>query len=72
MTAAPSSVNAADLIVLTELVESGEATPVVDRTYPLEDAAAAIRHMLDGKARGKLVVSVSPGRMPTPPQGSTP
>jgi NADPH:quinone reductase-like Zn-dependent oxidoreductase len=67
-----SSENAADLILLTELIESGEVTPAVDRTYPLEDAAAAIRHMLDGKARGKLVVSVSPGRMPTPPQGSTP
>jgi NADPH:quinone reductase-like Zn-dependent oxidoreductase len=66
-----SSENAADLIVLTELVESGKVTPVVDRTYPLEEAAAAIRHMLDGKARGKLVVSVSPGRMQTPPPGST-
>jgi NADPH:quinone reductase-like Zn-dependent oxidoreductase len=66
-----SSENAADLIVLTELVESGQVTPVVDRTYPLEEAAAAIRHMLDGKARGKLVVSVSPGCMQTPPPGST-
>ena len=72
MTAASSSENAADLIVLTELVESGEVTPVVDRTYPLADTAAAIRHMLDGKARGKPAVSVSPGRMQTPPPGSTP
>ena len=67
-----SSENAADLIVLTELVESGKVTPVVDRIYPLEDAAAAIRHMLDGKARGTLVVSVSPSGMQTPPPGSTP
>jgi hypothetical protein len=66
-----SSENAAVLKVLTELIESGEVTPVVDRIYPLEKAAAAIRHMLDGKARGKLVVSVSPGGMHTPP-GSTP
>ena len=63
---------AADLIVLTELVESGKVTPVVDRTCPLEEAAAAIRHMWDGKARGKPVLSPSPGRMPTPPPGSTP
>ena len=67
-----SSENAADLIVLTELVESGQVTPVVDRTYPLQEAAAAIRHMLDGKARGKLVVSVSPGRTHTPGTRSTP
>jgi NADPH:quinone reductase-like Zn-dependent oxidoreductase len=67
-----SSENTADLIVLTGLVESGQVAPVVDRTYPLEEAAAAIRHMLDGKARGKLVVSVSPGGMQTPHPGSTP
>jgi NADPH:quinone reductase-like Zn-dependent oxidoreductase len=67
-----SSENAADLRVLTRLVESGQVTPVVDRTFPLEEAAAAIRHVLDGKARGKVVVSVSPGSMQTPPPGSTP
>jgi NADPH:quinone reductase-like Zn-dependent oxidoreductase len=67
-----SSENAADLSVLTGLVESGQVIPVVDRTYPLDGAAAAIRHLLDGKARGKLVVSVSPGRLQTPPPGSTP
>jgi NADPH:quinone reductase-like Zn-dependent oxidoreductase len=67
-----SSENAADLIVLTGLIESGQVAPVVDRTYPLEEAAAAIRHMLDGKARGKLVVAVSPSGMQTPPLGSTP
>jgi NADPH:quinone reductase-like Zn-dependent oxidoreductase len=67
-----SSENAADLVVLTGLIESGRVTPVVDRNYPLEEAAAAIRHMLDGKARGKLVVSVSPSGMQTPPPGSTP
>jgi NADPH:quinone reductase-like Zn-dependent oxidoreductase len=67
-----SSENAADLVVLAGLVESGQVTPVVDRTYPLEEAAAAIRHLLDGGARGKLVVSVSPGGTQTPPPGSTP
>ncbi|SFO62368.1 NADPH:quinone reductase [Geodermatophilus obscurus] len=67
-----SSENAADLVVLTGLVESGQITPVIDRTYPLEEAAAAIRHLLDGTARGKLVVSVSPSGMQTTPPGSTP
>jgi hypothetical protein len=44
----------------------------MDRTYPLDETAAAIRHLLDGKARGKLVVSVSPSGMQTPSPGSTP
>ncbi len=67
-----NSENAADLIVLTGLIESGKVTPVVDRTYPLEEAAAAIRHLLDGKARGKVVVSLSPSDTQTPPPRSTP
>ncbi|HET6393410.1 MAG TPA: NAD(P)-dependent alcohol dehydrogenase [Blastococcus sp.] len=67
-----SSENAADLVVLTGLIEAGQVTPVVDRTYPLAEAAAAIRHLLDGKARGKVVVSVSPSGMQTPPARSTP
>jgi NADPH:quinone reductase-like Zn-dependent oxidoreductase len=72
LTPLASSENATDLIAVTGLVESGQVTPVVDRTYPLEEAAAAIRHMLDGKARGKVVVSVSPGHSQTPAPGSTP
>jgi len=66
-----SSENAADLIVLTGLVESGKVTPVVDQSYPLEDTAAAIRHMLDGQARGKLVISVAPTTTHAPDAGST-
>jgi NADPH:quinone reductase-like Zn-dependent oxidoreductase len=53
-----SSENAADLIVLRGLIESGAVTPVVDRTYPLPETAAAIRRLLDGHAQGKVVVAV--------------
>jgi NADPH:quinone reductase-like Zn-dependent oxidoreductase len=67
-----ASEKAADLIALTALVEAGQLTPAIDRIYPLDDVAAAIRHLLDGRARGKLVVSVAPGRMPTPAPRSTP
>jgi hypothetical protein len=35
-------------------------------------ADAAIRHLLDGTARGKIVVSVFPGPAPAPTTGSTP
>jgi NADPH:quinone reductase-like Zn-dependent oxidoreductase len=66
-----NSENAADLTVLAELVESGTVTPVIDRTYPLEEAAEAIERMQAGQARGKLVVSVFPGTA-TPAAGSTP
>jgi NADPH:quinone reductase-like Zn-dependent oxidoreductase len=53
-----SSENAEDLMVLRELIESGKVTPVIDRTHPLGEAAAAIRYMLDGHARGKVVITV--------------
>jgi NADPH:quinone reductase-like Zn-dependent oxidoreductase len=64
--------NAADLIALGELIEDGKVTPAIDRTYPLADVAVAIRHMLDGKARGKLVICVLPGLSQKPATGSTP
>jgi NADPH:quinone reductase-like Zn-dependent oxidoreductase len=50
--------NAADLSALGELVESGKVTPAIDRTYPLGEAAAAIRHLQEGNARGKVVIAV--------------
>ena len=53
-----SSENAADLVALSELVESGAVTPVVDRTFPLAETSAAIRHLRAGRARGKVVVEV--------------
>jgi NADPH:quinone reductase-like Zn-dependent oxidoreductase len=51
--------NAADLVVLTGLIESGQVTPAIDRTFPLADAAAAVTYMAEGRARGKVVVEVS-------------
>ena len=48
----------ADLMVLRELIEAGKITPAVDRTYPLGEAAAAVRYMMDGKAQGKLVITI--------------
>ncbi|HXC85747.1 MAG TPA: NAD(P)-dependent alcohol dehydrogenase [Trebonia sp.] len=48
----------ADLLVLRDLAESGAITPAIDRTYPLSQAAAAVRHLADGHARGKVVITV--------------
>ena len=47
-----------DLVTLTELIEAGSVTPLVDRTYPLIEAADAIRYLEEGHARGKIVVTV--------------
>jgi NADPH:quinone reductase-like Zn-dependent oxidoreductase len=47
-----------ELLVLTELVNTGRLTPVVDRTYPLSEAPEAIRYLEAGHARGKVVISV--------------
>jgi NADPH:quinone reductase-like Zn-dependent oxidoreductase len=53
-----ASENAADLLVLRDLIEAGKLAPATDRTYPLSEVPAAIRHMQDGHARGKLVITV--------------
>ncbi|MGP3927398.1 NAD(P)-dependent alcohol dehydrogenase [Streptomyces sp. 8N616] len=53
-----ASENAEDLLTLRELIESGKIAPAVDRTYPLSEVAAAIRYMLDGQTRGKLVITI--------------
>ena len=50
--------NHEDMIVLKELIEAGKVTPVIDRTYPLSEVSAAIRYMREGRARGKLVITV--------------
>ena len=53
-----ASENAADLIALTELIEGGKVTPVVDKTYPLSEAPDAIRYLEEGRARGKVAILV--------------
>lgn len=49
--------NAADLAALRDLVDAGHVTPVVERTYPLEAASDAFRHLESGHARGKVVLA---------------
>jgi NADPH:quinone reductase-like Zn-dependent oxidoreductase len=53
-----NSENHEDLIVLTRLIESGAVTPAIDRRYPLAEAPKAIRYLLDGNARGKIVITI--------------
>ena len=47
-----------DLVVLKELIEAGKVTPVIDTTYPLSEVPEAIRHLEEGHAQGKVVITV--------------
>lgn len=54
-----AKLNADDLAELAELVATGKLSAEIDRRYPLEQAGAAIRHVQQGRARGKVIVTVS-------------
>jgi NADPH:quinone reductase-like Zn-dependent oxidoreductase len=47
-----------DLLDLAELLEAAQLAPVIDRTYPLSEAAQALRYVGAGHTRGKVVVTV--------------
>jgi NADPH:quinone reductase-like Zn-dependent oxidoreductase len=53
-----STVKYEDLVVLTVLIESGKITPVIDRTYPLNETPEALRYIGEGHARGKVIITV--------------
>jgi NADPH:quinone reductase-like Zn-dependent oxidoreductase len=47
-----------DLVVLTDLIEAGKVTPAIDKEYPLSEVPAAMRHLAEGHARGKVVITM--------------
>ena len=49
-----------DLLFLKGFMEHGKLRPVIDKGYPLADAADAIRYLESGKVKGKLVINVVP------------
>ncbi|MCJ7781169.1 MAG: NAD(P)-dependent alcohol dehydrogenase, partial [Acidimicrobiia bacterium] len=53
-----SASNPEDLAALKELAEAGKITPVVDRTYPLNEAPDAVAHVGEGHAQGKTIITV--------------
>jgi len=57
LTGLVSVVTADDLRTLAGLLESGKIRPVIDDSYPLAEAATAMRRLTDGSVRGKLVVT---------------
>ena len=49
----------ADLETLAQLIQAGQLTPVIGKTYPLRQAPDAMRDLLAGHARGKLAITVT-------------
>lgn len=49
-----------DLKVLADLMQAGRVTPVIDRTYPLNEIREAMRYLETGRARGKVIIAIAP------------
>ncbi|MDJ0791561.1 MAG: NAD(P)-dependent alcohol dehydrogenase [Acidimicrobiia bacterium] len=47
------------LEILADLLDTGDLTPVVDRTYPLSEAPEAIRYLTTGRASGRIVLALA-------------
>lgn len=53
-----ASENATDMAVLKDMIEAGQVTPVIERSYTLAEVPDAIRHIEAGRARGKVVITI--------------
>jgi NADPH:quinone reductase-like Zn-dependent oxidoreductase len=47
-----------DLRTIAGLLESGKLRSVIDRRYPLAEAADAMRYLEAGRARGKVIITI--------------
>jgi NADPH:quinone reductase-like Zn-dependent oxidoreductase len=43
---------------MTELLESGQVIPIIDKCYPLRELPEALRYLGRGHARGKVVIAI--------------
>lgn len=50
--------NPLDLRLLSNAVESGKVTPVIDKRYPLSDVAEAFRYYAEGNVKGKIIIAI--------------
>src|SRR5207253_4512778 len=48
----------ADLTLIGELIATGKLKPIIDQSYPLSEARAAVWHVEKGHARGKVIIEL--------------
>ena len=53
-----ADVSQKDLTILSDLMQAGKVTPVIDRRYKLSEVPEAIRYLEEGHARGKVVITL--------------
>lgn len=58
LTMLTSSERAPSLEAVTALIDAGTVVPVIDRTFGLDRARAAMHHLEAGQARGKIVITI--------------
>ena len=58
LTLVGAKIHKADLDFLKELLAAGKIAPVIDGCYPLSEAAQAVRHLEEGHAGGKVVITM--------------
>jgi NADPH:quinone reductase-like Zn-dependent oxidoreductase len=46
------------MVHITELIEAGKVTPVIDKRYPLGEVPEALRYLGEGHAKGKVIITV--------------
>lgn len=49
-----------NLLAVKELIEAGTIRPVIDRSYPLEQAAEAHRYVETGQKKGNVILTIAP------------
>jgi NADPH:quinone reductase-like Zn-dependent oxidoreductase len=62
--------NHKDLVALSELIQAGKVTPVIDGTYPLTETPDAMGHVGAGHARGTVIISIAAPTTIAPVGGS--
>jgi NADPH:quinone reductase-like Zn-dependent oxidoreductase len=53
-----ASVNQKDLLFLSELLDTGKIKSIIDKRFPLNETALALRYLEEGRACGKVVITV--------------
>jgi NADPH:quinone reductase-like Zn-dependent oxidoreductase len=48
----------AQLDEITKLIDAGVLRPIIDRTYPFDEAPQALAHVEDGRSKGKVVITM--------------